>query len=161
MTTTHRTSGTAQRAAATWEALFRSQVTLMRRFQTDEVWVELTMREYDVLFTLSRAHDGILRLRDLNENVLLAQSSLSRMVERLEERGLVTRSVPCEDGRGTLVALTDEGRRLQRRVGRRHVRAMEQYVGSALDHDEQAELTRLLDKLRTAQPDIADWSPRG
>jgi DNA-binding MarR family transcriptional regulator len=153
--------GTAKEAARTWEALFRTQVTLMRRFQADDVWVELSMREYDVLFTLSRADDGALRLRDLNENVLLAQSSLSRMVERLETRGLVTRSVPSDDARGTLVALTREGRRLQKQVGRRHVRAMDQYVGSALDSAEQAELTRLLDRLRRAQPGIADWSPPG
>ncbi|PFG44124.1 DNA-binding MarR family transcriptional regulator [Isoptericola jiangsuensis] len=157
---TSSVSGTAKEAARTWEALFRTQVTLMRRFQADDVWVELSMREYDVLFTLSRADGGCLRLRDLNEDVLLAQSSLSRMVERLEARGLVTRSVPPDDARGTLVALTREGRRLQREVGRRHVRAMEQYVGSALDPAEQAELTRLLERLRAAQPGIADWSPR-
>ncbi|WP_402466898.1 MarR family winged helix-turn-helix transcriptional regulator [Isoptericola aurantiacus] len=160
MTTPPPSPGSAQRAARTWEALFRTQVTLMRRFQDDDVWVELSIREYDVLFTLSRADGHALRLRDLNEEVLLAQSSLSRMVERLEARGLVERSVPGDDGRGTLVALTDEGRRLQRKVGRRHVRAMEQYVGGALDADEQAELSRLLDTLRRAQPEIPDWSPR-
>jgi DNA-binding MarR family transcriptional regulator len=159
-TSTSSVPATAKEAARTWEALFRTQVTLMRRFQADDVWVELSMREYDVLFTLSTAEDGSLRLRDLNENVLLAQSSLSRMVERLESRGLVTRSVPSDDARGTLVALTKEGRRLQKEVGRRHVRAMDQYVGSALDSSEQAELTRLLDRLRRAQPGIADWSPQ-
>jgi DNA-binding MarR family transcriptional regulator len=83
------------------------------------------------------------------------------MVERLETRGQVTRSEPSDDARGTLVALTREGRRLQKQVGRRHVRAMDQYVGSALDSAEQAELTRLLDRLRRAQPGIADWSPPG
>ncbi|MDO8144075.1 MarR family winged helix-turn-helix transcriptional regulator [Isoptericola sp. 178] len=159
--TTHAVPGSARRAAETWEALFRAQVTLMRRFQADEVWVELSLREYDVLFTLSRSDDGTMRLRQLNENVLLAQSSLSRMVERLEARGLLCRSVPEDDARGTLVGLTDAGRRLQRRVGARHVRAMDQYVGGALDAEEQAELVRLLTKLRTAQADIPDWTPHG
>ena len=153
--------GTARDAARTWEALFRTQVTLMRRFQADLVWSDVSMREYDVLFTLSRATSCTMRLRDLNESVLMAQSSLSRLVERLEDRELVLRSVPDDDARGTLVALTETGRRMQRDVGRRHVRAMEQYVGGALDVEEQAELTRLLDRLRAAQAGIADWSPQG
>ncbi|HWV78428.1 MAG TPA: helix-turn-helix domain-containing protein, partial [Isoptericola sp.] len=93
-------------AAEAWESLFRAQVTLMRRFQADDIWRDLSMREYDVLFTLSRAPRGELRLRDLNEGMLIAQSSLSRMVERLEARGLVARSVPADDARGTLVRLT-------------------------------------------------------
>lgn len=161
MTSTDSTlPGTARDAARTWEALFRTQVTLMRRFQSDAVWQEISIREYDVLFTLSRADDGTMRLRDLNESVLMAQSSLSRLVERLEDRELVLRSVPPDDARGTLVALTETGRRMQRAVGRRHVRAMEQYVGGALDTVEQAELTRLLDKLRGAQATIPDWSPQ-
>ncbi|WP_418276129.1 MarR family winged helix-turn-helix transcriptional regulator [Isoptericola jiangsuensis] len=160
MSTSKRLSASAREAARTWEALFRTQVALMRRFQADAVWVELSMREYDVLFSLSTSSDGAMRLRDLNEKVLLAQSSLSRMVERLEARGLVTRSVPVDDARGTLVTLTDEGGHLQREVGRRHVQAMDQYVGDALDQDEQAELTRILDKLRAAQSRIPDWSPQ-
>jgi DNA-binding MarR family transcriptional regulator len=160
MSTSAHLPASAREAATTWEALFRTQVALMRRFQADAVWVELSMREYDVLFSLSTSADGAMRLRDLNEKVLLAQSSLSRMVERLEGRGLVTRSVPADDARGTLVTLTDEGARLQREVGRRHVRAMDQYVGAALDSAEQAELTRLLDKLRAAQSTISDWTPQ-
>jgi DNA-binding MarR family transcriptional regulator len=160
MSTSNRLPASAREAARTWEALFRTQVALMRRFQADAVWVELSMREYDVLFSLSTADGGAMRLRDLNEKVLLAQSSLSRMVERLEGRGLVVRSVPTNDARGTLVTLTDEGSRLQREVGRRHVRAMDQYVGGALDPDDQDDLTRLLDKLRAAQSSIADWSPQ-
>jgi len=157
--TTPRDSSTApsaRQAARAWESLFRTQVTLMRRFQSDDVWRKLTMREYDVLFSLSRAPDG-LRLRDLNENILMAQSSLSRMVDRLEARGLVSRSVASDDARGTVVTLTDTGRELQRETGRLHVRTMEQYVGSALDEDELETLTRLLDRLRAAQADIPDW----
>jgi len=157
--TTPRDSSTApsaRQAARAWESLFRTQVTLMRRFQSDDVWRKLTMREYDVLFSLSRAPDG-LRLRDLNENILMAQSSLSRMVDRLEARGLVSRSVASDDARGTVVTLTDAGRELQRETGRLHVRTMEQYVGSALDEDELETLTRLLDRLRAAQADIPDW----
>src|SRR6478736_4026267 len=70
-------------AAVAWEELFRAQVAIMRRLQRDPIWDRLTLREYDVLFTLSRAPEG-LRLRDLGELSLLSQPSLSRMVEQLE-----------------------------------------------------------------------------
>lgn len=141
-------------AAETWESLFRAQVTLMRRFQADDIWRDLSMREYDVLFTLSRAPDGELRLRDLNESMLLAQSSLSRMVERLEARGLVERSVPSDDARGTLVRLTAEGARRQRETGLAHVRTIAEYVGQALPADELERLRDVLDRLRLAQARI-------
>src|SRR6478736_4197885 len=65
-------------AAVAWEELFRAQVAIMRRLQRDPIWDRLTLREYDVLFTLSRAPEG-LRLRDLGELSLLSQPSLSRL----------------------------------------------------------------------------------
>ncbi|GAB4086771.1 helix-turn-helix domain-containing protein [Myceligenerans cantabricum] len=155
MTPTDRPIPTAREAAEAWESLFRTQVTLMRRLLADDIWDELSMREYDVLFTLS-GDDGSMRLRDLNESILMAQSSLSRLVDRLERRGLVRREAAPEDGRGVKVVLTDAGVGLQREVGRRHVRSISHYVGSAMRADDLANLRALLDKLRAAQSGIPD-----
>ncbi|GCE76215.1 MarR family winged helix-turn-helix transcriptional regulator [Cellulomonas biazotea] len=154
--------GTAGRPASTreaaeaWESLFRAQVALMRRFQRDDVWDPLTIREYDVLFTLSRCPDLTARLKELAEGSLLTQPSLSRMVERLEVAGLVSRGPVVGDARGVAVTLTPAGQRMQRDIGRRHVRSIRRLVGGALDADELDELRRLTDKLRLAQPDIPD-----
>lgn len=155
MTGTDRPGPTPREAAEAWESLFRTQVTLMRRLQADDIWGELSMREYDVLFTLSTG-DGSMRLRDLNENILMAQSSLSRLVDRLERQGLVRRESAPEDGRGVRVVLTVEGVRLQKEVGRRHVHSIAHYVGSAMGSEELAELRALLDKLRAAQSAVPD-----
>ena len=155
-TTSTRPTAGARLAADAWESLFRTQVTIMRRLQADDIWHDVTMREYDVLFTLSRAPGGTLRLRELNEGILLAQSSLSRLVERLEARGLVRRSVPTDDARGTLVQLTDSGARLQRETGIAHVRTIERFVGEGLAPQELETLTGLLERLRAAQADIPD-----
>ena len=143
-------------AAEAWESLFRAQVALMRRFQRDDVWGDLTIREYDVLFTLSRCPDGAARLKDLGENSLLTQPSLSRLVERLEGDGLVTRGPVPGDARGVTVRLTDEGVRVQREIGRRHVRSIRHLVGGALDGSELTTLRTLTDKLRAAQARIPD-----
>lgn len=151
-------AASTREAAEAWEALFRAQVALMRRFQRDDVWDPLTIREYDVLFTLSRCHDLTARLKELGESSLLTQPSLSRMVERLEAAGLVVRGPVRGDARGVAVTLTPEGERVQREIGRRHVRSIRRLVGGALDADELAELRRLTDKLRAAQPGIPDPS---
>ncbi|MBD8060388.1 winged helix-turn-helix transcriptional regulator [Cellulomonas sp. JH27-2] len=137
-----------------WESLFRAQVTLMRRFQADDVWGEVSLREYDVLFTLTTCPGGSARLRELAENSLLTQPSLSRLVERLEADGLVTRDPVPGDGRGVAVTLTARGRSVQREVGRRHAESIRRYVGGALDADELAALRTLTDKLRAGQADI-------
>ncbi|MDN5545350.1 MAG: MarR family transcriptional regulator, partial [Rhodococcus sp. (in: high G+C Gram-positive bacteria)] len=44
---------TTELATDAWEALFRAQVSVMRRLSADDVWDQVSMREYDVLFTLS------------------------------------------------------------------------------------------------------------
>ncbi|WP_454049488.1 MarR family winged helix-turn-helix transcriptional regulator [Cellulomonas sp. Marseille-Q8402] len=142
-------------AAEAWEELFRAQVAIMRRLQRDPIWDTVSLREYDVLYTLSAAPDG-LRLRDLGESSLLSQPSLSRMVERLEEAGWVRRAPAAGDGRGVVVALTESGAALQREVGRRHVQAIAHYVGGALGPDQLAALTRVAGDLRAAQAGIAE-----
>ncbi|PUB22161.1 DNA-binding MarR family transcriptional regulator [Promicromonospora sp. AC04] len=147
----------AREAAEAWESLFRAQVTVMRRLLADDIWGDLSMREYDVLFTLALAPEETLRLRELNENILMAQSSLSRMVERLEKRGLVQRHPSPDDGRGVLVSLTEEGSMIQKELGRRHVRSIAHYVGPALDAEDLAQLRQLTDALRGAQADIDDF----
>lgn len=138
-------------AAEAWEELFRAQVTLMRRFEAGDDFAPLTSREYDVLFQLSLGEDRAMRMRDLTALILLSQPSLSRMVDRLGARGLVERRAAPGDARGVVVALTEEGIRLQREIGRHHVRSIRRYVGGALDEEELRTLQHLAHKLRTAQ----------
>lgn len=141
-------------AAATWESLFRAQVAVMRRlneapaFRQVGVSHKVSVKEYDVLFTLSRCPEGWLRLHEINDRVLLSQSSLSRLVERLQNRGLIERQTAPDDGRGILIRLTPEGRAVQKEIGRAHVRDIAAVVGPALSEDEMTELMRLTEKLR-------------
>jgi DNA-binding MarR family transcriptional regulator len=141
-------------AVDAWESLFRSQVTLMRRFASDDIWDPISVREYDVLFTLSRCPKNKLRLHDLNDEILLSQSSLSRLCDRLVELGFLVRQPDPTDKRGTLVALTDAGLAVQRTIGRKHAERIRRYVGDALTEDEMTTLTALCRKLRLAQPNI-------
>lgn len=84
-----RTSGRLANDA--WEAVLTAHAVLMKRFAAEDVWQGLAMREYDVLYTLSKCPEPI-RPAELNRHVLLTQPALSRMVDRLVERGLVQRT---------------------------------------------------------------------
>ena len=149
-------AGDTRAAVEAWEALFRAQVTVLRRLAGDDVWDPISMREYDVLFTLSRCPSGRARLHELNREVLLSQPSLSRMVERLESAGYVAREPDPADRRGTVVALTAPGADMQRRIGTRHATSIRRYLGPALDTDDLNTLRALCDKLRQAQDSIPD-----
>lgn len=141
----------ARLSAAAWESLFRAQVAVMRRLTQDDIWDEVNVREYDVLLQVAGAPGGCLRLRELNERILLSQPSLSRMVERLESRGLLVRDRAVDDARGVTVRLTETGAHVQRRVGRAHVQTIHRFVGGALDAEELVTLRDLCDRLLTAQ----------
>jgi DNA-binding MarR family transcriptional regulator len=145
-----------RRAVEAWESLFRAQVAVLRRLGADDIWHDVSFREYDVLFTLRSRPGHAARLRDLAAHSLLSQPSLSRMVDRLEARGLVAREVVPGDARGTLVVLTEEGVRVQGEVGRRHAEAIAAYVGGALDDDDLDALRDLTGRLRDAQGAIPD-----
>lgn len=146
-------------APRSWEALFRAQVALMHRFSAEDIWAPATVREYDVLFTLSTADPCGLRLNELNRDVLISQPSLSRMVDRLEAKGLVTKRPADGDRRGTLIALTPAGAQLQKTIGRRHVRSIRAYLEPALSDEEMTTLEELCTKLRLAQARIPDAAP--
>ncbi|WP_422395857.1 MarR family winged helix-turn-helix transcriptional regulator [Rhodococcus sovatensis] len=130
-------------------------MSLMRRFTADDIWGPISVREYDVLFTLSKCPTHKLRLHDLNDEILLSQPSLSRMCERLDKLGYLTREPDPSDKRGTIVALTDAGLAVQREIGRRHAARIRRYVGDALSDDELTTLEALCTKLRLAQPAIS------
>jgi DNA-binding MarR family transcriptional regulator len=139
-------------AVTAWEALFRAQVSVMRYLSAEFPTGELSLNEYDVLFNLSRQPGRQSRMRELNRHLLLTQPSVSRLVDRLAARALVTKTHDPDDARGVIVALTDEGFDLFRRVARSHVRSIADRVGGTLSPTELATLTALCDKLRLADP---------
>ena len=141
---------------AAWESLFRAQVTIMRALAAEFPSEIISLNEYDVLFNITRAPGRRLRLKDLNRNVLITQPSVSRLVDRLAARGLVAKTHDPDDGRGTLVAITEEGFALFRRVALTHMQAINRHVGQGLDDDELRTLIELCNRLRISVGDTVD-----
>jgi DNA-binding MarR family transcriptional regulator len=135
-------------AVDAWESLFRAQVSVLRQLNAEFPSGELSFNEYDVLFNLARQSERALRIRDLNRHLLLTQPSVSRLVDRLAQRGLVTKESDPGDGRGTIVRMTDAGYALFRRVAVIHAESIRTRVGGVLDAEELRQLTTLTEKLR-------------
>lgn len=139
-------------AVKAWEALFRAQVAVMRQLAAEFPKGEVSIAEYDVLFTLSTQPDRSLRARDLGTHVLLTQPSVSRMTDRLVKRGLVSKCADPGDGRGIIVQLSDEGFEAFRRAAAAHMASITTRVGGALSESELLQLAELSDKLRSFRP---------
>jgi DNA-binding MarR family transcriptional regulator len=133
-----------------WEALLSAHAVLMKELAAEGIWRDISIREYDVLYTLAKCREP-LRLGELHRHVLLSQPALSRLVERLVDRGLVQRCADPADGRGVRLYLTDAGQARQRELGARHARDVARALGARVSSDELATLAAICQKL--AGPD--------
>ena len=96
-----------------WRAFLRAHSTMLRRIGRDLADAQLPpLSWYDVLAALRDAPEGRLRQVELAERVLLSNSGLSRLVDRIEQKGLVSRTACPGDRRSFHVRLTDEGAEL-------------------------------------------------
>jgi DNA-binding MarR family transcriptional regulator len=133
-----------------WEALLSAHAAAMKQFAAEDIWAEVSMREYDVLYTLAKCTEPI-RISELHRHVLLSQPALSRLVDRLVTRGMIERQPDPADGRGVRLSLTDAGLAIQRQVGRRHARSVTRAMTAGLSRGELAQLESICVKL-ASQP---------
>jgi len=141
--------GDTRLANEAWEALFRAQATMARDLLSQDVWGGLVESEYGVLYALSNAPQG-LRMSELANDVLLSQAGLSRLVGRLEAKGLIERQSDPEDGRASVLRLSAAGLHKQRRVGAAHGRQVSDRVSACLNPDEMTILRDLCRRLAGA-----------
>ncbi|UWF77783.1 MULTISPECIES: MarR family winged helix-turn-helix transcriptional regulator [Microbacterium] len=135
-------------ALQAWESLFRAQHELFTAMMSDFDGAEVSQAEYDVLLTVTRAPEMTARLRDITARALISQPSVSRLVDRMVARGLLTKCPDPQDGRGALVRATDAGARAFRAVATVHGRSIAKRM-SRLTDDELRALRDLAEKLRS------------
>lgn len=134
-----------------WESLFRAQMTINQQLAAGEAWGDLVPSEYGVLYALSTARSG-LRMSELGKDVLLSQAGLSRLVARLEGRGLIERQPDPDDARACILRLSTAGLQVQRRVGTRHGRHVAEVMAARLDPEQLIALRDLCQSLLAPAP---------
>jgi DNA-binding MarR family transcriptional regulator len=103
---------------------------------------------YDALVHLEEAPGG-LRMNELAERILYSKSGLTRVVDKMDEAGLLRRVRPENDRRSILVTLTDEGRNTLEKARRHHRHGIEQHFSHHLADTDIKALTRAFEKIST------------
>jgi len=131
-----------------WIALIRAQQVALLKIERAFREAELPPHAwYDALWELDRAGAAGLRPFEIERRMLIAQSNISRLIDRLVEQGYVERQ-PCEeDGRGQKIVITASGRDLRKRMWPVYARAISEAVGHRVSEREATILANLLTKL--------------
>src|SRR3954470_22771655 len=132
-----------------WRLFFESALALTDLLDAElEHQVGLPMRWYDVLVHLEESPEGI-PMNALAERILYSKSGFTRVVDRMEEAGLVRRVRPEHDRRTILVVLTDKGSETMERARRHHRDGIERHFSQHLTDTDIKALTRALEKIST------------
>jgi DNA-binding MarR family transcriptional regulator len=128
-----------------WHALLRAQAGVAGNLERELMAAEgLPLAWFEVLLVLDQAPDGAVRLQRLMDTVLMTKSGVSRLVDRMEIAGLVSRSGCPSDRRGAYAVITALGREKLHRATPIHAGGIDRFLAQVLD-TEQA--TRLRDAL--------------
>jgi len=93
---------------------------------------QLTWAEYDVLLRLAKATGRTLTMTELAKRIMISPSGLTRVVDRLEERGFVKRSRSGDDARVVSASLTEQGREKVKRAAQTHLRGIREHFTGRL-----------------------------
>ncbi|HWD03574.1 MAG TPA: MarR family transcriptional regulator [Amycolatopsis sp.] len=122
----------------------RIEDRLQRELERDH---KLSVSEYTVLDVLARQDGFHLRMNQLATAVVLSQSATTRLVTRLEERGLLARYLCATDRRGIYTELTVAGRGLLDEARPTHDAALSAVLAEAEGLPELAPLVAALGSL--------------
>ena len=100
-----------------WSRLLAVQATLVERIEAELSAAGLpSLTWYDALWALESADEGRLRMHELARGVVLSRSNVTRLLDRLEQAGLVVRENCADDRRGAFAAVTAKGREMRKRM---------------------------------------------
>jgi DNA-binding MarR family transcriptional regulator len=121
--------------------------TLEQRLETE---CGLSIQWFEVLLRLARSSEQRLRMQELVAQVTLTPSGLTRVIDRLEEAGLVRREACPSDRRGAYAVLTTKGKRSIETAVPIHLEHLESTFTGLLSDSERANLESALRTLRDA-----------
>lgn len=131
-----------------WTNFLEAHTRLMRLLEQDlKSEHGITLAEYDVLHRLEQAGDTPLRMTALADALLYTTGGLTRLIDRMQNRGLIERSASPEDRRVTYVVLSPGGLATLRKVAGTHLRGLQRHFGQHLETQEIQAVSAFMERL--------------
>ena len=110
---------------------------------------ELPLAWFDVLLQLRRSPVGRLKMNEIADAIVHSSGGTTRLVDRIEEAGLVARQSCPSDRRAIHVAITDAGNAKLDQALNVHLEYLDDSLAKQLTENERATLATLLTKLNS------------
>ena len=134
-----------------WRAFIKAHAAVIDRIDRDLAAAERpSLSSYDVLIELYEAPENRLRMHELAERVVLSRSGLTRLVDRLEAEGFLTRDRSGADRRGAYAVITEMGISALRRAWPVYARGISEYFGKWLTDEEARIMKTALERIYQA-----------
>jgi len=131
-----------------WRAFLRAHTASIRAIEGSLAEAgAVSLVEYDVLLALYHAPERRLRLRDLNQRLVLTRSGVTRLIDRLETGGLVRRERCGPDRRAAFAVLTEQGIEAMRLAWPIYARGIEEHFARYLTDEEVLVVTEALSRV--------------
>jgi DNA-binding MarR family transcriptional regulator len=149
-------SSPAKKQLADWRVFLETAYALIDILDAElQNEREITLSWYDALVHLEEADDG-LRMNELASRILLSKSGLTRVIDRMEEEGLVRRERPPDDRRVVKVFITPAGLKTLQAARAVHRRGIQEHF---VQHLNQRQLTALAHTLEQVRDHVRPLRP--
>ncbi len=135
-------------ALSAWRRLLTAHSRATAAIEKDlEQGGVLPLGWYDVLYALYEAPNNCLRMHELADAVVLSRSGLTRLVDRLDKAGYVSRA-PCpEDRRGQHAVLTAKGKAALKKTWPVYEKSIRNHFARHFSDAEARRIADLLERL--------------
>ncbi len=106
----------------------------------------LTFTQMDIMLYLMRNSERVVYQKEIEEVSRMANPTVTGILNRLAEKGMITRRVDERDRRYRAVQITSRGNEVLRNMGDR-IHQTEEILFGCLTEEEEEQLLRLLDKV--------------
>jgi len=115
-----------------------------------EAACDLPLAWFEVLLQLRKAPEGRLKMNQIAEAIVHSSGGTTRLIDRLEEAGYVTRQLCPNDRRAIFVAISPRGNQKLDEALNVHLDYLEDNLANRLSDQERSTLATLLNKLNSS-----------
>ncbi|MGZ4162285.1 MAG: MarR family winged helix-turn-helix transcriptional regulator [Neobacillus sp.] len=125
--------------------LMQTAKEVQERMRLELTKYNLSITEFSVLEVLY--NKGKQTIQQIGNSILISSGSMTYVIDKLEQRGLLNRNACPDDRRVIHVTLTDDGNDLMENIMPKHQELVDYMLGS-LNNDEEKIFVKLLKKVR-------------